>query len=266
MLFTHPDWNRRMPFARPLLRRRAVRLYAAVPLLLALAACNPARIQATSEYHGAALPRPQRVLVRDFALTPEDVRLDQGIRARLTRMTSSAPPSAHQMEVARGATATLAETLAQTLRSYGIPAERSVGAYATPGRGATVLVDGQVVAVDEGNRTRRTLIGLGAGKSSIETDTQLFYQEGTGAPRLLQTFTGTADSGHAPGAAETMGAGGAAGSSLAASAAASAGMHGVSERRAAAPNDLARKTAEGLARSIGQYFVAQGWLAPGAVK
>ncbi len=250
-------------FARPL--RRVVRPFVAAVLLLALAACNPSRIQATNDYRGPGLPRPERVLVRDYAITPDDVRLDQGIRARLTRMTNATPPSANQLEIARGATATMAETLAQKLRSYGIPAERS-GVRAAPERGATVVVEGQVVSVDEGNRTRRTLIGLGAGKSSIETDTQLFYQEGAGAPRLLQTFEGAADSGRAPGAAETMGVGGAAGSSLAMSAAASAGMHGVSERRAAAPDDLARKTAEGLARSIGQYFVAQGWLAPGAVK
>ena len=232
--------------------------------LLALAGCNPARIQSQNDYHGASLPRPELVLVRDFAVTPEDVKLDQGIRARLSRMTGDTPPSAHQMQVAREATATLTDTLVQKLRSYGIPAERA--GEGLPERAATVLVEGQVVSVDEGNRTRRTLIGLGAGKSSIETDTQVFYQEGRAQPRLLQSFQGSADSGHAPGAAETMGAGGAAGSSVATSALASTGLHAVSERRAAEPTDLARKIADGLAPRIGQYFVAQGWLPPGTVQ
>ena len=157
--------------------------------------------------------------------------------------------------------ATLSETLVAQLRQAGIPAERIAGEVA-PARGGTVLIEGQVVSVDEGNKTRRTLIGLGAGRSSIAADAQLFYRQGNAMPRLLESFESSADSGRAPGAAETMGAGGAAGSGIAASAAGSAGMHGVSERRAASPDDLARKIAEGLAPRIEQYFASQGWISP----
>jgi hypothetical protein len=233
----------------------------ALLLTLALAACNPARVAATRDYPGPALPRPERVLVRDFAITPQDVRLDQGIRARLTRATSDQPLSAQQLQVARQANGTLSEALVQQLRQAGIPAERVAGEVG-PQRGNAVLIEGQVVSVDEGNRTRRTLIGLGAGRSSVTADAQLFYREGAAAPRLLESFESSADSGRAPGAAETMGAGAAAGSGIAASAAASAGLHGVSERRASSPDDLARKIAEGLAPRIEQYFASQGWTAP----
>lgn len=233
----------------------------ALLLGLAIAGCNPARVQGTRDYNGPALPRPERLLVRDFAITPQDVRLDQGIRSRLTRATSDGPLSAQQLQVARQANATLAETLVAQLRQAGIPAERAVGQIG-PERGNTALIEGQIVSVDEGNKTRRTLIGLGAGRSSIAADAQLFYREGAAAPRLLETFESSADSGRAPGAAETMGVGAAAGSGIAATAAASAGMHVVSERRAASPEDLARKIAEGLAPRIEQYFASQGWISP----
>ena len=231
----------------------------ALLLVLAVAGCNPARVEGTRDYSGPTLPRPERVLVRDFAITPRDVRLDQGIRARLTRATSDQPLSAQQMQVARQANATLTETLVTQLRQTGIPAERIAGDVA-PARGNTVLIEGQVVSVDEGNKTRRTLIGLGAGRSSVTADAQLFYREGAAAPRLLESFESSADSGHAPGAAETMGVGAAAGSGIAASAAARTGMHVVSERRAASPDDLARKIAEGLVPRIAQYFASQGWV------
>src|SRR5690349_4799562 len=171
----------RMP--RP--RRDFMRVALPSILLAGLAACNPPRVMTESDYQGAPLPKPERVLVRDFAIMPEDVRLDQGLRARLTRMTGDAPMSAQQMQVARGATATLSEALVQKLRSYGIPAQRSSG-YEGRGSGHAVLIEGQIVSVDEGNKTRRTLVGLGAGKSSIETDAQLFYSERHMAPRLLE--------------------------------------------------------------------------------
>ncbi len=231
---------------------------ATLVLALAAAGCNPARIEATRDYVGPALAKPDRVLVRDFAITPGDVRLDQGIRARLERATTDQPLSTRQLRTAHEANKALSETLVQKLRAAGIPAERFVGDPAAE-RGNVAVIEGQVVSVDEGNRTRRTLIGLGAGKSSIEADAQLLYRAAGGAPRLLESFDSSADSGHAPGAAETMGAGAAAGAGVAASAAASAGMHTVSERRAAEPKDLARKIAEGLAPRIEQYFVSQGW-------
>lgn len=237
---------------------------ATLVLALAAAGCNPARIETTSDYAGPALAKPDRVLVRDFAITPSDIRLDQGIRARLERATTDQPLSTLQLKTAREANTTLSETLVQKLRASGIPAERFAGNLGAECCNVAVI-EGQVVSVDEGNRTRRTMIGLGAGKSSIEADAQLFYRAVGAEPRLLESFESSADSGHAPGAAETMGAGAAAGSGLAVSAAASAGIHTVTERRAAEPKDLARKIAEGLAPRIEQYFVSQGWkLAEGA--
>ncbi|HST75277.1 MAG TPA: DUF4410 domain-containing protein [Acetobacteraceae bacterium] len=254
----HASLTSPSPMHAPCLPARSL---GALLLVVAVTGCNPARVAATRDYSGPAMPRPERVLVRDFAITPQDVRLDQGIRARLTRATSDQPLSAQQLQVARQANAALSETLVAQLRQAGIPAERIAGEV-TPARGNTVLIEGQVVSVDEGNKTRRTLIGLGAGRSSVTADAQLFYRQGAAAPRLLVSFESSADSGHAPGAAATMGVGGAAGSSIAASAAASAGMHGVSERRAASPDDLARKIAEGLAPRIEQYFASQGWVSP----
>ncbi|MBN9559893.1 MAG: DUF4410 domain-containing protein [Alphaproteobacteria bacterium] len=241
--------------------RIASRSLGALSLMLALTGCNPARVEGVRDYRGPALPRPERVLVRDFAIEPQDVRLDQGIRARLKRAKSDQPLSAQQLAVAREANVTLSNTLVARLRQAGIPAERITGPV-RPERGNTVFIEGQVVSVDEGNKTRRTLIGLGAGRSSIAADAQLFYREGNAMPRLLENFESSANSGRAPGAAETMGVGAAAGSGVAATAAASAGMHVVSERRAASPEDLARKIAEGLAPRIEQYFASQGWISP----
>ena len=127
--------------------------------------------------------------------------------------------------------------------------------------GNVVLVQGAILSVDEGNRTRRTLIGLGTGASSVSVDAQVLYRQGYLAPRLLESFSASADSGHAPGMAETMGAGAAA-DRVAVSAAAGTGLHAVSERRRAGNDDNARRIADALAPQLGQYFARLGWIAP----
>ncbi|MBX9698885.1 MAG: DUF4410 domain-containing protein, partial [Acetobacteraceae bacterium] len=189
-------------------RRRLALLGALAPLPL-LAGCNQPRVAATPAWQGGPLPRPDRILVHDFAVNPSEVRLDSGVRGQLTQALSGQTQSESQLQVARSAAAALAEALASGLGRYGIPVERTARTTtAAPGR--ELLVTGHLLAVDEGNRTRRRLIGFGRGMSSMEASAQLFLLE-RGPPRLIESFTADADSGYAPGAAMTMGAGAAAG-------------------------------------------------------
>jgi hypothetical protein len=227
-----------------------------------LAACSQAHVKTTESYSGPALARPDRVLVSYFSISPEQVRLDQGIGARIMRAVDDAPLSSEEFQAAQATQAALANRLVERLRKYGLPAE-----IATPGSspGNSLLVEGQIVAIDQGNRTRRVLIGLGAGKSSVSADAQLFYAAGTSPPRLLGGFEGQADSGRAPGAAETAGAGAAA-DRLATSAALSGAMHGSAEVRRASDTAEAGKLADGLARQIGEFAVSQGWIPPAALQ
>ena len=108
------------------------------------------------------------------------------------------------MQAAQATQAALAETLISRLASYGLPVER-LPVEATPPPN-TLLVQGQIGAVIEGNRSRRTLTGLDAGQSSIAANAQLYSITDPSQPQFVQSFSGTADSGRKPGAAETMGA------------------------------------------------------------
>jgi Domain of unknown function (DUF4410) len=231
-------------------------------LVLGCVACSQPRVATTQSYQGGPLPRPSRILVSDFAIEPGEVRLDEGLRARFMRAMDDQPSSGQQVAAARKTTAALTDALVQQLRSYGLPAERASSAAPLPG---SVLIDGQILSLDQGNRTRRTLIGLGAGASSIEADAQVYYRRGAAQPELLESFAASADSGHMPGAAETMGAGAAAGR-LATSAAASGGMHALSERRRTGDDENAENLAKGLAQQIGQFFARQGWISTSAIR
>ncbi|MBV1799441.1 DUF4410 domain-containing protein [Siccirubricoccus sp. G192] len=236
----------------------------AVLAILGCVSCSQPRVDEVRSYAGAPLPQPERILVLDFAVTPQDVRLDQGIGARLMRAASGGSSTGQQLAAARATSSGLAEELVAHFRSLGLRAER-VSSLQGIGPGRVAVVEGQLVSVDEGNRTRRTLIGLGAGRSSVTADAQLYYVERGAQPRLLESFEASADSGRAPGMAETMGAGAVAGR-LATSAAVGGGMHGVLETSHADSADEGKGIGKALARKLAQFFAQQGWVSAAALR
>jgi hypothetical protein len=152
-------------------------------LVLAVVGCAPTHVQTQQAAGMGGLPPPTGVVVEDFAVSPEQVRLDQGVSARVQRMSGDVPLSQTQAQVAEEARVTLAQALRAKLASYGLPAMAMPAGSAIPDR--TLLVQGQIVAIDEGNRTRRVLIGLGAGRSSVSADAQLYYIQSTLVGRVL---------------------------------------------------------------------------------
>src|SRR5262249_38985444 len=81
---------------------------------------------------------------------------------------------------------------------------------ASPGPGSTLSVEGQILSIDEGNKTRRLMIGFGAGASEVRTLTQVYEVTG-GEHRLVDDFYTAAKSSRKPGLGPMSGAGAAAG-------------------------------------------------------
>jgi hypothetical protein len=227
-----------------------------------LAACSHAHVQTVESYLGPPMPRPDRVLVSYFSIAPEQMRLDQGISARIIRATGDQPLGAQELQAAKDTQVALAEQLVVRLTKYGLPAEI---AASNEGQGTGLLVQGQIVGIDEGNRTRRVLIGLGAGKSTVSADTQLYYVSGTVRPRFVSAFEGRADSGNMPGATETMGAGAAA-QRVGTSAVLTGATHAGAETRRTGDTAEAGQLADAIAQRIGQLAVDQGWIPRAALK
>jgi hypothetical protein len=225
-----------------------------------LAACSHAKVDNVESYLGPPVPRPDRILVAYFAIEPGQVRLDQGVGSRVTRAAGDQPLGALELRAAQDTQAALSERLVERLKTYGLPAELG-GA----GAGNNMLVQGQIVGIDQGNRTRRLLIGLGAGKSSISANTQLYYTTQAAPPRFLMAFDGKADSGRMPGAAETMGAGAAA-QHIGTSAALTGATHAGGETRHTTDTAEAGELADAIAERIGQFAVSQGWIPQSALK
>ncbi|MEK2603729.1 DUF4410 domain-containing protein [Burkholderia arboris] len=188
------------------------------------------------------------VYVSPFDVDTTDVKTDGGMIAKLAALAKGSSADAQRQQSALKTRDQLADALVRELRSQGIPALRGP---VPDGRDALVI-EGRFETIDAGNRRRRTLIGLGAGKSEVGAAVTVVFRPAYGAPQPLGTFSASANSGHMPGMVETAGVGAAAGR-LATSAAVGAGMHGVSE----AKHDTVASDTDRLARSIAKQLAAQ---------
>jgi hypothetical protein len=233
------------------------RLVAITATLSAMIACSPAKVEPLESYQGVPLPRPDVVIVNDFAVAPEQVKLDSGLGARLRNAVSGEPASARQMDDDRNVTAAISKTLVEEIQKFGLPAIRSNDAVAETGRNQ-LIVGGQILSINEGNRTRRNIIGLGAGRSDVQARAEIYYSTDGAGGRLLESFQADAESGRKPGAAETMGVGAATGR-VAESAALGVGT-GVAPALSADVTADGDRMGKAVAKQLAEFFVKQGWI------
>lgn len=222
-----------------------------------LTGCAGSGIRNTSEASAQPQVRPDNIYVYTFDADPDQVKLDSGMLQKLK--THLAGSSAEQKQVvdADAVREQVANEIVRQLQSMGLHAVRSDGP--APADQNVLLVQGSFDTIDSGNRRRRTLIGLGAGKSDVSSTVQILYKPAGGAPRLVQSFDADADSGKAPGVAETAGVGAAAGS-IATAAVVGGGLHAVSETKRAGVSADATRLADAVAKQIAQIGVTAGWL------
>jgi len=223
--------------------------------LVAFGACAPTQVNIVSKY-GGPVPRPSNVLVYNFAVSPDEVQLDQGISVKIQDMINKTPRTKEEKAVGHKVAEALATHMVEDLNAIGVPAMR---AYARPSTmGNAVELEGQFLSVDEGNRTERVVIGLGAGRTDVKTLTQV-YDARSGSRMLVEEFDTDAKSGYKPGMAEMM-AVGALTHHLLVSTLASGGLAAGSEAFMAGVDADARRTAQEIVKQLGLFFVGQGWI------
>ena len=229
---------------------------AALAALALLAACTST--QSTMETAGETLPQPQVVVVNTFAASPDEVQLDEGLSAeieqairarRATSRTEQELQAGHQVADA------IADKLVVEIQDMGLRAER--GSAVPAGTQNALLIKGRLVSIDEGNRTERVVIGLGAGRSDVRAEVQVYEVTPAGS-RLVDQIEVDAKSGLAPGMAESMGAGGLAGHLVVATAV-SGGLHVADEAIGANVVADADRAAKGIAKQLSALFAQEGW-------
>jgi hypothetical protein len=196
------------------------------------------------------LPRPNRILVYNFAATPADAPELAG------RTAGSPPQTAEQIQAGRQLGAQIAGHLAAEIRAMGLPgAEVPIG---TQAKLNDILIKGYLLSVQEGSATKRMALGFGAGASELQTAVEGYQMTAQGLRKL---GSGTVDSGgnKTPGAA--LGVAGLIATGNPAGLLVSTGMKAYGELSGSSTIEgRAAATAKEIAAKIRPRFQQQGWI------
>ncbi|HTJ95189.1 MAG TPA: DUF4410 domain-containing protein [Pararobbsia sp.] len=219
--------------------------------------CASGSVTSMSEQAVPSAAQPQVIYVSAFDVDANDVKVDRGGAMKQMKASIEGTTQAQQqVDTAAQARDDVANEIVANLQHMGLHAVRLEGPV--PAGQNALVVTGRIEAVDEGNRRRRVLIGLGAGKSEEVAAVQFVYVSANGATQVVQSFNASADSGKAPGFAETAGVGAAVGH-VATAAAAGTGLHAVSEKQRSSVSGESKHLADAIAKQVKELGAAQGW-------
>lgn len=203
------------------------------------------------------LPRPARIVVRDFAASEIEVVEYQGI---FRQQPSNPNPTERRRAIASNVAEALSLEFVTTLQELGFSVER--GTRGASDAGDILIVEGEFIRIDEGSPLRRWIVGFGSGAARVQTRVRVY--QGPRRKQLLE-FTTDADTGKMPGAAVTVSAGAAAPTIV------SAGLFTGNALATGFQNrsdvsQLARSSADQAVRYLSEFFARQGWIRPDQVK
>jgi hypothetical protein len=241
---------------------RFIPCVAALALAL-LAGCGPTKMTTTNDYTGP-LPKPEMIVVYDLAVAPNEVTLDKGIESEIKQASSGTPRTEEEMAIGRKVAATFSKKLVDQLQSNGFVVMRAADAHLKDD-GNVMLIKGQFISINEGNRTERVVIGFGLGRTDVRAAVQISEQLASpGKPtkiQLVESLQTDAKSGYKPGVAVGAGAASMAGH-VGAGLLIGGGMAVGSEAFFANVDADADRIAKQIASRIKLIYQARGWSIP----
>lgn len=243
----------RMKLARRTVPRAALLMIAS----FGMGACSQPAVRPFLRTSDNDIPRPTRIVVRDFVANESQVLEYQGI----FRQQPANPNAAERRRVIADHVAeSLSIELVKELQDLGFYVERRT--RGTPAPDDALIIEGDFTCIDEGNSLRRFVVGLGSGAARVESRVRVY--QGSQRQKLLE-FAAIADSGKMPGAAVTAPAGAAAPALVSVGLLAGTALTGGFQNRADVAQ-LARSNANQAARYLSEFFARQGWIRPDQAK
>ncbi len=202
----------------------------------------------------AVIAKPARVIVYDFASTPEAVPPDSAIAGLYRQRTT--PQTPEEIALGRSLGAKVSARLVEELNKNGIAATAAAtGPVPHPG---DAVIRGDFDSIDKGNRTKRMLIGFGAGAAGLETLVEGYVVTTAGLVPLGSAQIETSG-GKMPGMLVPIGAGAAMGT-VATSVAISGTANVLQELGPEGLDGAAKRTAKAIANVIVKAYKERGWL------
>jgi len=142
------------------------------------------------------LPRPDRILVYDFAATVDDMPGESALAGH--HEEHDQPQTPEQVAAGRKLGGEIASELAAKVQAMGLPA-RAVP-IGTPAQTGDIAIKGYLVSAKAGSADERLVVGFGKGASELKTVVEAFQMTPQGL-RKLGGGTVDASGGKSPGAA-----------------------------------------------------------------
>ena len=135
----------------------------------------------------SGLPRPDRVLVYDFAVTPDELEIKYGLDTQASGGTGSQAQTEEDIRLGKAFARALTDSLVGELRSRGIDAYRANDA-APPGEN-TASIKGRFLRTSQRDGT--TLAGFGLGGGEVRTQVQIYQGTGLNLRLVAEAETAT---------------------------------------------------------------------------
>jgi len=228
-----------------------------VPWLFAvvvIAGCATTEVTDRQMYTGGKLPRPDRIIVYDFATTRADLPAWSEAASRYGQQVDT--PTTEAIDTGRQLGSTVAAELVTKIQEMGLPAVR-VGGQPAP-RPNDILLVGYFESVDSGSAVKRMVLGFGSGAAELTTTVE-GYQMTNRGPRLLGSGDVQSAGGKAPGVAIPLAVAIASGNPIGLAISSAAKIEGQVSGRTTIEG-AGKRTAEKIAEELRGAFQRQGWI------
>lgn len=124
------------------------------------------------------MPAPSSVLVYNFAASPDEVGLTQGIDPQVLQAMDDKPRTAEERRLGHAIAAIITTEIIDKLENMGLSARRAPAQPAANGN--TLLIKGQLLSIDKANEIESTVIGLDFGGGQIGAAVQVAEIDSSG--------------------------------------------------------------------------------------
>ena len=231
-------------------------LIASILGLALLGGCASSKVtQRQSNAAQERMPRPGRIIVYDIRATPGDVPATAAITGSYSQRPS--PQSAQEIRVGRQLGSRVAAILVRNILAMGMPAERA-GSGPSPQLG-NVLITGQFISIQAGDRGKRLIIGFGKGSAEIRTHIEGYMVTSRGH-RLLGSRQIATAGGKKPGLLVPGIMTVATGNPIGLIARSVIGIKDEKKKGSETLEGAAKRTADEMTKELKKIFRRQGWI------
>jgi hypothetical protein len=149
-----------------------------------LAGCASTKVTDRERLVSEKLPRPNQILVYDFASSPAEVPADS-MFAGQQPLVAATP---EQVALGRQLGFTIAQRLVEKIRDMELPAVQATAS--SKAQVNDIVIRGYLVSVDQGSAAARMTIGFGAGNSELMTAVEGYQMTAQGLRKLGSAMVG----------------------------------------------------------------------------